>query len=94
MSSRASSRERKCSVPPAEGYRARGFIRGLSQWDWKGANDDLGKALALSPENADILYDYTVAVLQPAGHDSLSIIDTAETSRLGFWISSWASFMY
>ena len=51
----------------AEGYRARGFVRGLAQWDWAGAADDLQRALSLAPENADVLYDYTVAVLQPAG---------------------------
>ena len=51
----------------ADGYLARGFIRAALQWDWAGANDDLQRALALGPGNADALFTYANVVLRPTG---------------------------
>ncbi len=51
----------------ADGYLARGFIRASVQWDWAGAGEDLQRALALGPENADVLYTYATVVLRLTG---------------------------
>ncbi len=51
----------------ADGYLARGFIRGMVQWDWAGAEEDLKRALTLGEENADALYNYATVVLLPKG---------------------------
>lgn len=42
----------------ADGYLARAFIRAVVQWDWAGAGEDLQRALALAPENADVLLNH------------------------------------
>ena len=44
----------------ADGYFARGFLRTLWLWNWEGAGTDLRKALALDPNNADILEGYAL----------------------------------
>jgi tetratricopeptide (TPR) repeat protein len=44
----------------ADGYFARGYLRTLWLWNWEGAGADLRKALALDPNNADILEGYAV----------------------------------
>jgi TolB-like protein len=41
-----------------EGYTARAFMRYTYLWDWKGAEDDLNKALALDPNDATVLRRY------------------------------------
>jgi tetratricopeptide (TPR) repeat protein len=49
------------------GYIARGAIRSAVLRDWPGAQADFERALALSPQNADALRDYTIYVLRPLG---------------------------
>ncbi len=51
----------------AEAYVARGAIRSATRWDWAGAKADFERALALSPESADVLQDYSLYVLRPLG---------------------------
>src|SRR6266478_39676 len=51
----------------AEAYVARGAIRSATRWDWTGAKADFERALALSPESADVLQDYSLYVLRPLG---------------------------
>jgi TolB-like protein/Flp pilus assembly protein TadD len=51
----------------AEAYVARGAIRSATKWDWQGAKADFERALALSPESADVYRDYALYVLRPLG---------------------------
>jgi TolB-like protein/Tfp pilus assembly protein PilF len=51
----------------ADGYAARGRMRAWGQWDFQGAADDFRHALALEPENGEILIRYSQAVLLPRG---------------------------
>jgi TolB-like protein/Tfp pilus assembly protein PilF len=51
----------------AEAYAARGAIRSATKWDWEGAKADFERALALSPESADVQRDYALYVLRPLG---------------------------
>ena len=48
-----------------DGYIARGFIRAWGQFDFQGAGEDLRRALALEPENSDVLAEYAHSVLMP-----------------------------
>ncbi len=50
-----------------EGYVARGFVRALVRFDWNGAAKDFERALALSPEDADVNSEYAAVVLRPLG---------------------------
>jgi TolB-like protein/cytochrome c-type biogenesis protein CcmH/NrfG len=50
-----------------DGYIARGYIRAWSQFDFQGAGQDLRRALALEPENPDVLSKYASSVLMPNG---------------------------
>jgi len=61
--------EKAVSLGPnlAEAYVARGAIRSATRWDWEGAKADFERALALSPESADVLRDYSLYVLRPLG---------------------------
>jgi adenylate cyclase len=54
--------ERAIALAPdrADGYFARGYLRTLWLWDWEGAGTDLRKAVALEPNNADILQGYAL----------------------------------
>ncbi len=50
-----------------EGYIQRGLQRWLRTWDWDGARADLERALALSPQNGEVLNAYALFVLRPSG---------------------------
>ncbi len=50
-----------------EGYVARGLIRSTIHYDWRGAQADFQRALALSPEDAEATRLYVTAVLRPLG---------------------------
>ena len=50
-----------------DGFVARGGGRAAMQSDYAGAGEDLQRALALAPENADVLYSYALAFLRPTG---------------------------
>ncbi len=54
--------ERAIALAPerADGYFARGYLRTLWLWDWKEADADLRKALALEPNNAEILQGFAL----------------------------------
>jgi adenylate cyclase len=41
-----------------DGYNARGNVRYRMRWDWRGAQDDLAKSLALDPHRASTLINY------------------------------------
>jgi TolB-like protein len=51
----------------AEAFAARGLLRALLQWDWPGAQSDYERALALAPEDADVMSHYAFFVLEPIG---------------------------
>jgi TolB-like protein/thioredoxin-like negative regulator of GroEL len=51
----------------ADGYVARGSIRAWDQWDFRGAGEDFRQALALDPENSNVLAKYVRSVLLPTG---------------------------
>jgi TolB-like protein len=61
--------ERAVALRPdlADGFQARGFIRGNVSWDWAGAEADLRRALELEPENSRVLATYADVVLHPKG---------------------------
>ena len=42
----------------ADGYVVRAFFRASYSWDWDGARADIQRALALSPEDPDVLIGY------------------------------------
>jgi TolB-like protein/cytochrome c-type biogenesis protein CcmH/NrfG len=65
-----------------EAYAARGAIRSATQWDWDGARADFQRALALSPENADVLAPYAVYVLRPLGRVEEGVTVAAKATRL------------
>ena len=80
-----------------EAYAARGAIRSATQWDWDGARADFQRALALSPENADVLGPYAIYVLRPLGRVEEAAAVSAKAARLDplngrIW-SSLASFL-
>jgi TolB-like protein/lipoprotein NlpI len=70
--------ERAIALAPdrADGYFARGFLRTLWLWDWAGGGADLTKALALDPNNAEILQGY--ALLHEAEGDLPGAIAAVE----------------
>jgi TolB-like protein/cytochrome c-type biogenesis protein CcmH/NrfG len=51
----------------ADGYIVRGYIRAWGYWDFQAAEDDFRHALALEPENPDVLVKYAGSVLTPTG---------------------------
>jgi TolB-like protein/Tfp pilus assembly protein PilF len=63
----------------ADGYAARGVIRAWGNWDFQGAADDFRHALALEPENGDILLEYSHTVLLPKARldEALAIVQKA-----------------
>ncbi len=44
----------------AEGYAARALVRAYLDWDWRGAEDDIHRALALAPGDADTQRRYGI----------------------------------
>ena len=61
--------ERAIALEPglAEGYAARGYVRGWLLWDWTGAQADLERARALNSGSATVLNNYA-GLLQKLGH--------------------------
>ena len=51
----------------AAGYSERGFIRVWGNWDFQGAGEDFKRALALEPENSNVIEQYASSVLMPLG---------------------------
>jgi tetratricopeptide (TPR) repeat protein len=51
----------------ADGYAARGNIRGATRWDWEGARADFARALALNPGDATMHVRYASTVLSALG---------------------------
>jgi TolB-like protein/Tfp pilus assembly protein PilF len=51
----------------AAGYGERGFIRAWGSWDFQGAGEDFKRALALEPEDSNVIEQYAAAVLMPLG---------------------------
>ena len=70
--------ERAITLAPdsADGYFARGLLRTLWLWDWAGGGADLTRALALDPNNAEILQGY--ALLREAEGDLPGAIAAVE----------------
>jgi serine/threonine-protein kinase len=56
-----------------EAYAARGVIRCATRHEWRGAKADLERALALSPENPDVLRDYALFALRPFGRTAEAV---------------------
>lgn len=61
----------------ADGFAARGYTRALVAHDWAGAEQDLQRAIALNPRDAEIRRLYAF-VLQPQGR----MVEAIESSRL------------
>jgi TolB-like protein/Tfp pilus assembly protein PilF len=63
----------------ADGYAVRGYIRSWGLWQFQAAGEDFRRALALEPENYDVLVMYARAVLLPTGRldEAVSIIEKA-----------------
>ena len=51
----------------ADGYKARGYVRAIIQHDWAAAQEDMERALALNPGDADARARYAIFVLAPLG---------------------------
>jgi TolB-like protein len=64
-----------------EAYSTRGAIRSATEWDWEGARSDFKQALALSPEDADVIGDYALYVLRPLGRldEAIALASKAAT---------------
>lgn len=62
----------------ADGFAARGYVRAMLDHDWAGAEQDLQRAIALSPRDAEIRRLYGTFVLAPRGLTAQAI----ESARL------------
>jgi TolB-like protein/Tfp pilus assembly protein PilF len=62
----------------AEGFAARGYVRAMMEHDWAGAGEDLERAIALSPRDAEIRRLYSGFVLAPVGRTK----EAVEAARL------------
>jgi TolB-like protein/cytochrome c-type biogenesis protein CcmH/NrfG len=51
----------------AYGYLVRGRIRSAIEFDFSGGGEDLQRALALEPENPEVLMNYAAVILTPTG---------------------------
>jgi TolB-like protein/Tfp pilus assembly protein PilF len=51
----------------AEAFKARGYVRAILQHDWAAAQEDMERALALNPGDADARSRYAIFVLAPLG---------------------------
>jgi TolB-like protein/cytochrome c-type biogenesis protein CcmH/NrfG len=62
-----------------DGYIARGYVRTWGQWNFQGAADDFQHALALEPENSDVLLRYAASVLMTNGRldEAVSTVERA-----------------
>ncbi len=65
----------------AEGYAARGLLRAYLDWDWRGAEEDMDRALALAPGDADTQRRYGV-LLGMLGRDDEAIAATRRAADL------------
>ena len=65
-----------------DGYLARGFVRASINYDWEGSRADLSRAMALAPDNADVLFTQAVAVQRPIGNVSAALQNLRRTSVL------------
>jgi eukaryotic-like serine/threonine-protein kinase len=53
----------------SEGYVSMGVIRMVFDWDWKGAEEDFKKAIALNPNNFDAYREYALLLLRNSRYD-------------------------
>jgi TolB-like protein/tetratricopeptide (TPR) repeat protein len=76
--------ERAVQLDPdlAEAYAARGLVRSGIQFDWKSAEADLARALALNPDDSETLALYSAAVLRPLGRLKDAIAATRKATEL------------
>jgi serine/threonine-protein kinase len=66
----------------SEGYAARGLVRSGIQFDWKGAQTDLERALALSPADSETIDLHAAAVLRPLGRLKEAIAAARKATEL------------
>jgi TolB-like protein/Tfp pilus assembly protein PilF len=66
----------------ADGYTVRGYIRSWGQWDFQGAGEDFRRALALEPENSDVLFKYVASVLMPTGRLDEALTATEKVMKV------------
>ena len=48
----------------SEGFVSMGVIKMVFDWDWKGAEEDFKKAIALNPNNFDAFREYALLLLR------------------------------
>jgi TolB-like protein/tetratricopeptide (TPR) repeat protein/tRNA A-37 threonylcarbamoyl transferase component Bud32 len=66
----------------AEAYAARGLVRSAIQFDWKSAEADLERALALDGDDSETIALYSAAVLRPQGRLKEAIAATRKATEL------------
>jgi eukaryotic-like serine/threonine-protein kinase len=75
--------ERALEIDPtlAAAYVSLGVVRSVFDWDWAGANDVFGRAIAISPRYPTAHQWYAMNFLVPQGHfaEALDAIDSART---------------
>ncbi len=75
--------ERAVALDPelADGYAARGFLRSSARWDWDGAREDVERALALNPGNAET-YRIYAPVLAAVGRLDAALAAARKTTEI------------
>ncbi len=69
----------------SEAHMATGFTRWAFDWDWKGAEEDLKRALALDPNNPDTIGQYSsYQVVRGRVDEALDLLDKLEDLE-PFW---------
>ncbi len=66
----------------ADGYRVRGNMRARDLWDWRGAEQDFDRALALDPRDFAAIADRAISLLAPLGRLKEAIAETRRSLLL------------
>ena len=76
--------ERAIALAPdaAEGFIARGFVRGTCQYDWHAAGADFDRALELNPESPLAHYRRAVWYLMPLGRMDETVTEARRSAEL------------
>jgi serine/threonine-protein kinase len=66
----------------AEGYIARGFIRGACQYQWQAAGEDFDQALEFNPDSPLAHYRRSVWYLSPLGRMEEAVVEARRAAEL------------